>query len=139
MGRSDMLGFLGGLFDPSGFTPRWVCGDWPASLGWLHIGSDLAIWGAYTAIPVVIGYYALRRKDVPFVPLFWLFGAFIFACGAVHLIEAVIFWNPVYRLAGAVKLITALVSWGTVLALIKVVPDAMRLPGLARLNTELET
>ncbi len=134
-----MLGFLGGLFDPSGFMPRWICGDWPVSLGWLHIGSDLAIWGAYTAIPVVIGYYALRRKDVPFVPLFWLFGAFIFACGTVHLIEAVIFWNPVYRLAGAVKLITALVSWGTVLALIKVVPDAMRLPGLARLNTELET
>jgi signal transduction histidine kinase/ActR/RegA family two-component response regulator len=134
-----MFGILGGLFDPDGFMPRWTCGDWSAALGWLHIGSDLAIWSAYTAIPVVIGYYALRRKDVPFVPLFWLFGAFIFACGTGHLIEAVIFWTPVYRLSGVVKLITAVVSWGTVIALIKVVPDAMRLPGLARLNTALES
>jgi len=134
-----MLGILGGLFDPDGFMPRWTCGDWSTSLGWLHISSDLAIWSAYTAIPVVIGYYALRRKDVPFVPLFWLFGAFIFACGTGHLIEAVIFWKPVYRLAGVVKLLTAIVSWGTVIALIKVVPDAMRLPGLARLNTALES
>ena len=47
--------------------------------------------------------------------LFW-------RCGTTHLMEAIIFWWPVYRLAGLIKLFTALVSWGTVFALIRVAP-----------------
>ncbi len=134
-----MLGFLDGLFDTDGFYPRWNCGDWSPAEGWLHIISDSAIYAAYTAIPLVIGYFVLRRKDVPFSMIFWLFGAFILACGTTHLLEVVIFWHPVYRLAGVVKLFTALVSWGTVFALVKVTPAALRWPSLAKLNTELTT
>ena len=130
---SDILG----LFDTSGFMPRWQCGIWSLKLGLLHIISDLAIFGAYTAIPLVIAYFVLRRKDIPFPRIFWLFVTFIFACGTTHLIEAIIFWVPVYRLAGAVKLFTALVSWSTVVGLALVTPKALRLPGLARLNDEL--
>jgi hypothetical protein len=37
----------------------------------------------------------LRRKDIPFPRVLWLFVAFIFACGFGHLIEATIFWTPV--------------------------------------------
>jgi signal transduction histidine kinase/CheY-like chemotaxis protein len=85
----------------------------------------------------VIAYFVLRRKDIPFPRIFWLFVAFIFACGTTHLIEAIIFWQPVYRLAGTVKLLTALVSWSTVVGLTMITPKALRLPGLARLNTEL--
>src|SRR5205823_5696470 len=70
--------------------------------------------------------------------IFWLFGAFIFACGFGHLIEAIIFWQPVYRFSGLVKMFTALVSWGTVIALVQIVPRALHLPGLARLNDELK-
>ena len=125
------------VFDTSGFMPRWQCGIWSLKLGLLHIVSDLAIFGAYTAIPLVIAYFVLRRKDVPFPRIFWLFVTFIFACGTTHLIEAIIFWVPVYRLAGAVKLVTALASWSTVVALALITPQALRLPGLARLNDEL--
>jgi signal transduction histidine kinase len=125
------------VFDTSGFMPRWQCGTWSLGLGLLHIVSDLAIFGAYTAIPLVIAYFVLRRKDIPFPRIFWLFVAFIFACGTTHLIEAIIFWTPVYRLAGTVKLFTALVSWSTVVGLALVTPKALRLPGLARLNEEL--
>ncbi len=32
----------------------------------------------------------------------FLFGAFILACGTTHLMEAIIFWYPVYRLAGVI-------------------------------------
>ena len=78
------------LFNTSGFMPRWQCGLWSMKLGWLHIVSDLAIFGAYTAIPLVIAYFVLRRKDVPFPRIFWLFVTFIFACGTTHLIEAII-------------------------------------------------
>lgn len=126
------------LFDTAGFPPRWHCGIWSEELGWLHIGSDVAIFGAYTAIPVVLAYFVMRKPDIPFPRVFWLFVAFIFACGSGHLIEAVIFWHPVYRLAGAVKLFTAIASWATVLALAQILPEALRFPGLAKLNSELQ-
>ena len=93
-----MLDFFQSLFGIDDFTPRWRCGLWTAEHGWLHIISDVAIFGAYFAIPLVIGFYLLRRRDVPFQPLFWLFGAFILSCGLGHLIEAALFWRPWYRL-----------------------------------------
>ncbi len=128
---------LNWLFDTSGFPRRWTCGSWTDAEGWLHIGSDIAIWAAYATIPVVIVYFVLRRKDIPFSKIFWLFGAFILACGTGHLLEAIIFWHPVYHLSGVVKFLTAVVSWGTVVALIRITPSAMKLPGLAALNDEL--
>src|SRR5262249_32873494 len=82
------------------------------------------------AIPCVLGYFVLRRRDIPFRSVFLLFGAFILACGTTHLMEAIIFWWPAYRLSGMIKLFTAIVSWGTVLALVPVTPKvlAMRSP-----------
>ncbi len=133
-----MLEFFGSLFGIDDFMPRWRCGLWTPEHGWLHIISDVAIFGAYFAIPLVIGFYLLRRRDVPFQPLFWLFGAFILSCGLGHLIEASLFWRPWYRLSGVSKAITAAVSWATVVALIRVTPAALRLPGLARINAALE-
>jgi signal transduction histidine kinase/CheY-like chemotaxis protein len=132
-----MFEFLAKLFDTSDFPARWYCGQWSAGHGWLHILSDVAIFGAYTAIPCVLAFFILRRKDVPFPRILWLFVAFIFACGFGHLVESTIFWNPVYRFSGLIKLITAVVSWATVFALIQIVPQALHLPGLARLNNEL--
>jgi signal transduction histidine kinase/CheY-like chemotaxis protein len=135
-----MIDFLSNLFDTSDFPPRWRCGIWTEGHGWLHIFSDLAIFGAYTAIPLVIAFFVIRKKqDVPFPRIFWLFVIFIFACGTTHLIEAIIFWQPIYRFAGVVKLLTAVASWLTVIALVKIVPQALHLPGLAALNAELKT
>ncbi|MCX5660011.1 MAG: hypothetical protein NTW19_09855 [Planctomycetota bacterium] len=135
-----MLDFLRRLFDSSGFPARWNCGagwsDTPA-LGWLHIISDLLIWGAYTAIPLVLVYFVSRRRDLPFPRVFWLFGAFIYSCGTAHLFEALIFWHPIYRFQGVLKLVTALVSWATVAALIPVIPKALMLPGQAKVNEQL--
>ena len=98
-----MLDFLTHLFDKSGFPPRWHCGSWTAGHGWLHILSDLGVWSAYVAIPCVLGYFVLRKKDMPFRMIFWLFGAFILACGTTHLMEVVVTYWPAYRLAGVIK------------------------------------
>lgn len=116
---------LSWLLDPSHFPPRWRCGvGWANDpwLGWLHIASDLGVWAAYVSIPFVLLYFAAQRKDLPFRRIFILFAAFILLCGTTHLMEAIIFWWPAYRLAGAIKLVTAVVSWLTVLALIRIVP-----------------
>ena len=132
--------FCLGSFDTQGFPARWHCGaGWQESpwLGWLHIVSDLGVWSAYLAIPVVLWYFILRRKDLPFRKVFLLFGAFIFACGTTHLMEAIIFWWPGYRLAGVIKLFTALVSWATVIALIRVVPGVLKMRAPDELEREI--
>lgn len=115
------------LFDTTGFPPRWRCGTWSDELGWLHITSDVATWLAYTAIPCILAYFLVRRRDTPFPRVMWLFTAFILACGTVHLIEAVIFWYPVYRLAGVVKCATAVISCVTVVVLVPIAKRAMEL------------
>lgn len=129
-----MPGVLWWPFDTSGFVPRWRCGHWYAELGWLHIVSDSLIWLAYLAIPAVLIFFLRRRRDLPFPRIIWLFGAFILACGTSHIVEAIIFWYPIYRFAGLVKLATAVVSWLTVFALVPVIPKALAM----RTPTELE-
>ncbi len=132
-----MREFLSRIFDTSDFPARWHCGHWTAGHGWLHILSDLGVWSAYVAIPCVLGYFVLRRKDIPFRSIFLLFGAFILACGTTHLMEAIIFWWPAYRLAGVIKLFTAVVSWGTVVALIPVTSKVLAMRSPAELEREI--
>ena len=95
-----MLAFFMKLFSTDGFPRRWECGEaWAAEpgLGWLHIISDVAIFGAYTAIPLMLVYFVFQKKLGAFLPVFWLFAAFILACGFGHLIESTLFWQPWYR------------------------------------------
>lgn len=116
------------LFDPSGFPARWNCGQWTAFHGWVHIISDISIWLAYFSIPAIILYYiSTTQKKVSFPKVYYLFALFIFFCGITHLNEAIIFWNPIYRLAGLVKVCTAIVSWLTVINLIPILPKALGL------------
>jgi len=142
-GTSESLGqFFGNLFDTSSFPPRWRCGTWSPLHGWIHVCSDVAIFAAYMAIPIVLLYFLRQRADLPFPSTLWLFAAFIALCGTGHLIEAIIFWHPVYRFAGLVKCLTAAVSCATVVALIPLVPKvlALRSPKeLEAANTKLKT
>ena len=128
-------GFWGRLFDTSGFPARWRCGEWTPAHGNLHIVSDLLIFGAYMAIPIVMTLLLRRRRDIPFPGLGWLFVTFILACGLTHLFEAAMFWWPAYRAMGVAKGVTAGVSWLTVVALVPAVPKvlALRNPHEARL------
>ena len=133
------LANLGLLFDTSDFTPRWRCGHWTPVHGWSHIIADLAIAAAYSVIPVALaGYWWLKRGELAFPRLFWLFAAFIFSCGGTHVIEAVIFYHPIYRFSAVAKVVTAIASWATVVALLRIAPQAIQLPGLQRANASLE-
>lgn len=133
-----MLDFFNHLFDSSGFPPRWHCGDWTTGHGWLHILSDGAIFAAYYIIPAIIAFFLARRKDLPFPRILWLFVGFILACGTTHALDALMFWEPVYRLSGLMKLTTAVVSWATVFALISVMPSVMKLRTPADLQKEVD-
>ena len=129
-----MLDFIRSLFDSSGFPARWYCGKWSDGLGWTHIISDCLIFAAYVAIPITLSVLLFRKKEFVFSKVVWAFVAFIAFCGVGHVLEAVIFWEPVYRLAAVFKVGTAAASWGTVLALV----PACRVALTFRSPTELE-
>ncbi|MBP3956743.1 PAS domain S-box protein [Gemmata sp. G18] len=74
---------------------------------------------------------------MPFRRIFLLFTAFILVCGTTHLMEAVIFWWPAYRLAGLLKFVTAVISWVTVLALVKGTPQMLAMPTPEELEREV--
>lgn len=130
--------FFKNLFSTADWPPRWHCGNWTEFHGWLYIISDLLIWSAYFAIPITILRYITRRTEVKFVKTYFLFAAFILACGSTHLLDAVIFWFPAYRLSALVRFITGVISWATVFHLVKLLPVASQLRSHAELEKEIE-
>lgn len=138
--RNRFADFFSNIFDTNDFPARWECGNWPAELGWLHICSDVAIFVAYAAIPISLMFFIARRRDIALRAILWLFVAFILFCGLTHLTDAVMFYFPAYRFLGLMKFGTATVSLATVVALVRVMPKAVALPGIAEAHklAELE-
>ncbi|MCC7422864.1 MAG: PAS domain-containing protein [Planctomycetaceae bacterium] len=135
-----MLSWLTHIFETRGFAPRWTCGTgWSQEpfWGWAIIIADLLIAAAYLAIPLVLVYFIRRRQDLPFPRIFWLFGAFILACGATHLMEAIIFWWPAYRFSAVLKMATAVVSLGTAFSLLTIAPAAISLRSPRQMEAEV--
>lgn len=135
---AQVKGFFANIFDTSQWPPRWHCGTWTDFHGWLYIASDLAIWAAYFAIPFLLFRIINKRRDIPFPKVIWLFIAFILLCGSTHLIDAIIFWWPAYRLSALVRFITAVVSILTVFALYKILPLVYSLRTADQLEAEIE-
>jgi PAS domain S-box-containing protein len=126
------------FFDSSDFVPRRICGNWSKELILVHNIADLAIFAAYFAIPAILAYFMLKRRDMPFPRLIWLFALFIVGCGLTHLMGFIVFTYPAYRLDAAVKIFTAIVSWLTVIALIPSIPKIMAMRTPQELEAEIE-
>ncbi|WDE98093.1 ATP-binding protein [Lentisphaera profundi] len=127
------------FFDISRFPARWNCGTWPEYLGWMHIISDVLTALAYFAIPTLIIIFIRKRKEWKCPALLYLFIIAMFcACGLTHLIEAIIFWYPIYPLGGVMKVITAIVSIIAVIVIFKFVPKALEIPAIVDANRILE-
>lgn len=117
--------FFSGLTSVSDWPPRWKCGTWSDFHGWLYIISDLLIWFAYFLIPVIIINYITKKKAVlKFNKAYVFFAAFILLCGTTHLLDAIMFWAPMYRLNALVRFLTAIVSLVTLYHLINILPQA---------------
>ena len=60
---------------------------------------DASIGLAYLTISVTLLWLTRRSgRKLPFASLFSLFGIFIVSCGAVHFLEIVTLWKPLYWL-----------------------------------------
>lgn len=133
--------FLKQLFADGDFLPHGTCYLWNSHLMLLHVISDGLIALAYMSIPITLVAFARKRKDVPFNWMFLCFGMFIVACGMTHIMEIVVLWHPIYWLSGVVKVITAGASVPTAILLVRLIPQALKLPSPAQLhekNLELE-
>jgi PAS domain S-box-containing protein len=114
---------------------------WDPAILWLHVISDVLITLAYYCIPIVLVYFARKNRDLPFSRIFWMFGAFILACGTTHLMEVWNIWHASYLLSGVIKGITAVVSVLTAVMIMPLVPRAVSLPAriqLLAVNRNLE-
>ena len=116
--------FFKHLLSPD-FMPHGYCYLWDPRIVWLNVISDVLITLSYYCIPVVLIYFIRKRRDLPFNWVFWMFGAFILACGTTHLMEVWNVWHASYLLAGAVKGVTAGVSVVTAVRLVPLVPEAV--------------
>ena len=136
-----MIDELSRLMSISGYLPHGYCISWSPTLLVTYVASDILIFLSYFSMPVAIGYFAQQRKDFPYRWLLWLFAAFIMACGATHLMGAIVLWQPMYGLDALLKAITAVVSVVTAIALWPLIPHALKMPShdqLRRLNEELQ-
>jgi signal transduction histidine kinase/ActR/RegA family two-component response regulator len=135
-----MDAILRALLDPGGLTPHGFCLLWEPGLLWLHAGADALIGLSYYSIPLALIYFIRRRRDVAFSWIFWLFAAFILACGTTHFMSILTLWQPAYWLDGVIKFATALLSVATAIVLWPLIPRALALPSpeaLRQVNSEL--
>ena len=124
------------ILNAYGFMPHGYCFEWRSSVLWLHVGSDLAIAGAYYGLAFAVFYFSRQRRDLPFREVFWLFGAFILLCGTTHLLSIWVLWHADYFVEGYVKAVTATVSVATLITTIIVLPRALGLRGIAEIAVE---
>lgn len=113
---------------PGEFYPHGFCYQWDKGLVWLNVLSDGLIAISYFAIPVILFWFIRKRRDLPFSWMFGLFGLFIVACGATHVLEVWNLWHAQYWVAGIVKAITAAASVPTAIVFAKIVPEALEMP-----------
>ncbi len=135
---TDILEFFGGIFDTSGWPPRWYCGVWTDFHGWLYIISDFGIFLAYALIPTFIFKFIREKEGIPVSNVFLWFVAFIVLCGFTHLIDAIMFWYPIYRFSALIRFFTMVVSMVTVYKIVQIYPQLMALKTSNEFQAEIE-
>ena len=129
---------LTGMAARAGFLPHGYCFQWSPGLLWTMVGADLAIALAYFSIPVLIVAYTRQRPQLNFGGLAGLFGVFILACGATHLLDVWTIWRPDYEVHAAGKLVTAVASVLTAWMAWRLLPRMLAIPS-PREHTEALT
>jgi diguanylate cyclase (GGDEF)-like protein/PAS domain S-box-containing protein len=127
------------MLNANTFLPHGYCIKWTPDLLWLYVVSDLLIVLAYYSIPFTLAYFVWKRKDLQFRWIFLLFSAFILACGTTHLLGIVVLWNPIYWIDAGMKAVTAFISLITAIALVILLPKALKLPSPVQLDMEVRS
>ncbi|CAN5784085.1 hypothetical protein BH11PSE8_BH11PSE8_33050 [soil metagenome] len=129
------MDLLTGIIGRGDYLPHGYCFTWTPSLLWALVGADVTIAGAYFSIPLAILTFVRKRDEPADNWLAWLFCAFIFACGLTHVMDVWTIWQPDYALQALTKIVTAVISLATAVLLWPLLPKALKIPSVARLQT----
>lgn len=135
-----MLAQIWDFLSTEGFQPHGMCLLWRPDVFWAHLGSDLVIALSYFSISAALFYVTVRRSDLTYSWVLYLFAAFIVACGVTHLFGIWTLWVPDYGIEALLKVTTAAVSVVTAIALWPLMPRLLAMPSgrqLEQKNAEL--
>ncbi len=118
-------------------APLGTTGAPPTWEGEAFFAASLAATAACAALAAAMGYFALRRKGVPFRRLGLLATAFLLASAAAHLGDALEPPGPGSRLPALAALAAALVSWVTLVVLVPLIPRLLALRSPQELEAEV--
>jgi len=93
---------------------------------------------SYYFIPYALAYFVWRRNDLKFRWILLMFSALILACGTLRSLSILLHWQPFYWLDAILKAITAIISIVTAIYLMRVIPQALRLPSPVALEKEIQ-
>ena len=133
------MDFLTSFFGRAGFLPHGYCFTWSPGVLWTMVGADAIIALAYFSIPVALVTFVRQRGVSALNSIVLLFGAFIFACGLTHVMDIWTIWRPDYGLQALTKAGTAAISLVTALALWPLIPKALKIPSVDRLNAVIDS
>ena len=122
------------FFARNGLLPHAVCLTGSAGLLWGMVVADALIAAAYLSISLAILRFARQRGALPSLWVPGLFLAFIFACGLTQVLDIWTLWQPDYLVQVLAKGITAALMIATAIALWALLPQALKIPSLARLQ-----
>lgn len=114
--------------------PHGHCYLWQEELLWTHVISDGLIAIAYALVTGGIVYITLKRKDLKFDWMFYLFALVFISCGATHAISIWAVWEPIFYMQGSFKVLTAAASLGTALLMLPLLPKIVAIPSFAEKN-----
>lgn len=131
-------GFVQDALNTLDFQPRWKSENWTGSHKLLHIGADALIAAAYLVISGAFVKTYRARPAALLAGTFWLLGVFFLAGGLTHLLDALMFWWPAYRLTALIKIATAAVSVIMAAVLFRQLPGAAAIRSPVEIQCEFE-
>ena len=108
------------------FMPHGHCFLWNPWVLWTSVVSDALIFLSYFSIPITLLYFLFKLPEIKYWSIITLFAAFILGCGFTHLVEIWNMWHGNYFFIAICKAITALLSVVTAIALVRIIPEALK-------------
>jgi two-component system, chemotaxis family, sensor kinase Cph1 len=129
--------FLRDVADATDFQPRWQTETWSETHTWFYISSTFANSAACFFLAAVLARIYRTHSATSYAKLALLFCAFFLSGGIAHLLEALMFWWPAYRLTTLAITAEGLILTASVAAMIRAAPQLMSLRSSAEIQQEI--
>lgn len=127
------------LFGTAGFMPHGMCLLWRPDIVVMHVGADVLIFLAYSAIALSIHRFLNYRPEFRHNRAAMLSAAFVGGCGIAHLFGAVSLWWPAYGAQAMLKVAVALISVAAAVSIWRIIPTLGAYPTPTEIDESHET